>query len=140
MAQRSPDALYGLFAHLCRIISEDQTAKGKLETALDGVVRELRQEPFHRRSETIAEMKGVEQMLGDFNPEAAPAIAGITRHFGVIPSRPELFSIAQCLHDLDPANIAPLARMHRRRKMALLKWFDANWTIIEPLLRRIDFD
>jgi hypothetical protein len=140
MAQTTQDCLYSLFGNLYKIISEDQTSKKPLEAALDGIVRELRQESFHRRSETIAEMRGVEQMLGDFNPETSPALAGITRHFGVIPSRPELFSIAQCLRDLDPDNLTPLARMHRRRKMALLKWFDANWTMIEPLLSRIDFD
>jgi hypothetical protein len=85
-------------------------------------------------------MKGVDAMLGNFDPAASPALAGIRLHFGVMPSRPELFSIAEVVHDLDPNSITPLTRMHKRRKMALLKWFDANWQAIQPLLNRLDFD
>jgi hypothetical protein len=104
------------------------------------MVRELHQESSPRRSETVAEMKELEDRLGNFDPTKSPAFQGLVRHFGSILSRPELYSIAQCVREMQPASMTPLTRMERRRKSALLKWYDTNWTSIEPLLTRIDFD
>jgi hypothetical protein len=140
MRQSVQNQLYDLFGNVYRILHDKEDAQAGIESALDVIVRELHQESSHRRSETISEMKGVEKMLDGFDPDRSPAIEGISRHFGLLPSRPELFSIAECLRDMQPTIMTPLTRMHRRRKMALLKWFDANWSVIQPLLCRIEYD
>jgi hypothetical protein len=132
--------LYDLFANVCKIISENDESKQAIATALDVIVRELHEERAPRRNETISEMKGVDQILADFDPGNSPAVQGLIRHFGGMLSRPELFSIAECVRNLQPTSMTPLTRMERRRKSTLLKWYDTNWTAIEPLLSRIDFD
>jgi hypothetical protein len=140
MSEPVQNQLYDLFGHLYRIIGQQAEVKTMVESALDTTVRELVQQSLTRRSETITEMKGVEKLLGDFNPEISPAVAGIVHHFGVMPSRPELFSIAECIKQIGPANIGPLTRMHKRRKLALLKWYDQNWDVIATLLPQINFE
>jgi hypothetical protein len=132
--------LYPLFADLYAIAAGKDESKQSIEAALDRIVRELHQESSPRRSETVAEMKQLEDKLGNFDPTNSPAFHGLVRHFGSILSRPELYSIAQCVREMQPTSMTPLTRMERRRKSALLKWYDTNWTTIETLLSRIDFD
>jgi hypothetical protein len=140
MAQHAQNQMYGLFGNIYTILHEKEETRNGIAAGLDDIVRELRQESSHRRSETISEMRGVDQMLAGFDPTHSPALTGIIRHFGVSPTRPELFSIAQCVRGIQPTRMTPLTRMHRRRKMTLLKWFDVNWTVIEPLLSQIEYD
>jgi hypothetical protein len=132
--------LSDLFRDVYKILSEKEDCRTNLETALDGIVRELREERPQRRNETISEMRGVERMLSNFDPTTSPALPGIVHHFGIMPSRSELYSIAQVIHSVQPTATAPLTRTHKRRKLALLQWFDAHWDAIEPTLSQIDFE
>jgi hypothetical protein len=75
--------------------------------------------------------KRIASRLDGFNPKDTPAWREITRRFGASIKQPELVSIASVL--AQSTNIK-LDRDAKRRKAVLIKWFEENWTTIEPFL------
>jgi hypothetical protein len=83
------------------------------------------------------EKERISGRLGDFNPKDSPVWREITRRFGKNLKQPELLSMANVL--ASNAGIK-LDRDARRRKTVLLKWFDENWTVIQPYLDYVVFE
>jgi hypothetical protein len=69
--------------------------------------------------------------LTGFNVKDNPAWKEITAKFGTNIKQPELLSIADVL--ARHANIK-LDRDAKRRKAVLIKWFNENWTSLQPWL------
>jgi hypothetical protein len=70
--------------------------------------------------------------LNGFNSKDNTVWKAITQRFGANIKQPELLSMAQVL--ASHANIK-LDRDAKRRKSVLIKWFEENWTAIEPFLQ-----
>ncbi|OHT05398.1 hypothetical protein TRFO_06001 [Tritrichomonas foetus] len=77
------------------------------------------------------EKERINSRLNGFNPKDNPAWREITQRFGNNIKQPELLSIATVL-----ANNASLKldRDAKRRKSVLIKWFEENWSAIQPFL------
>jgi hypothetical protein len=73
------------------------------------------------------------QRLVGFDEKSSVACSFLSERFGAKMSRHELLSLAQIisehLHIL-------LDREAFRRKRVLFKWYDENWAIVEPFIRR----
>jgi hypothetical protein len=87
--------------------------------------------------EGSGEKERISGRLGDFNAKDSSAWKEITRRFGKNLKQPELLSMANVV--ASNAGIK-LDRDARRRKTVLLKWFEENWTVIQPYLDYVVFE
>lgn len=81
------------------------------------------------------EAKRVEQRLQGFNRETSPAWIAITARFSSGIVHHELRSVAQIIaKKLD----LKVDRDASRDNRVLIKWFDENWEVVEPELKKIN--
>jgi hypothetical protein len=76
----------------------------------------------------------IARRLGGSNAKDSPVWKAITQRFGSNIKQPELLSMAQVL--AAQANVR-LDRDAKRRKSVLIKWFEENWTAVEPFLQYV---
>lgn len=77
----------------------------------------------------------VERQVDGFDPENTIAWKTIQLKFSTGIRHPELLSIAYILEKI--GHLPKITRTCRRSYVVLIKWFNENWTEIEPLLNRI---
>jgi hypothetical protein len=82
--------------------------------------------------DTSKEKDRIANRLSGFNSKDNRVWKTITEKFGTNIKQPELLSMASVL--ASHANIK-LDRDAKRRKSVLIKWFEENWTAIEPFLK-----
>jgi hypothetical protein len=83
------------------------------------------------------EKERVRRRVGAFDWKESKVWHGLTAHFGPKLNHEELISIAELI--ASHAKVK-LDRDAKRRKIVLLKWFEENWLVVQPLLRVIVLD
>lgn len=89
----------------------------------------------HLRTQSEREKCHLKKRLSGFDWKQSRAWHEITRHFGSGLSQDELLAIAEIL-----ATAVGLRtdRAARRRKEVLIKWFEENLSVLEPLFPRVE--
>jgi hypothetical protein len=83
-------------------------------------------------ADTSKEKDRIASRLNGFNSKDNSVWKAITQRFGANIKQPELLSMALIL--ASHANVK-LDRDAKRRKSVLIKWFEENWSAIEPFLQ-----
>jgi hypothetical protein len=105
---------------------------------LDALVQRLHTISPTGPTEAVGPSERPDNTRADFDWTKSLVREGLIRHFGVIPSRPDLLTLAQYLQEDLRANLTPPTRSEARRTVPLLNWYGRNWALIDPLLTCVD--
>lgn len=115
--------------------STDLTDRDPEQTSPKHRKRTGKDDTPHLRTQSEREKCHLKKRLSGFDWKQSRAWREITRHFGSGLSQDELLAIAEIL-----ATAVGLRtdRAARRRKEVLIKWFDENLSVLEPLFPRVE--
>jgi hypothetical protein len=119
---------------LYELVSKAPTVEPEVVRCLTMLLQFLNLDGSEGESESARERSRVDEFMRGFDPATSAAGLALAEHFGSDMTLNRLREFAARMTARLGRAVTPLERIHKRRKSVLIKWFDENWTAIEPML------